>query len=261
MKLIPRITLFVLLAAFSRLGLALDLTSGAGSLPQQSGAESDKDWSGMLGAVALSAPEYISSDDTETTGAPVIIVDYKDTAYFRVNRGGVWFWKPDDNFRMGALVKLRDAAWDDDDDSIEDLDLPSSFDEPDMQAEPGLNLLYRTGKIETELQLLAGEDTNVAANLDYRALETETSTIILRLEIEYLGEDTVDYNFYGDGDVSGADSATNTSLALVGMYRFTEDWSLLYGAKTTFLDDEIEDSPIGDEDTYTVGFIGAAWSF
>lgn len=260
MKPAPRILLFAMLSTFSSLGMA-GVTADMDSLPQHGADRSDKDWNGMLGLAVLSSPEYISGDDTETTGAPVIIVDYKDTAYFKINRGGFWFWKPDDNFRMGALVKLRAGAWEDDDDSIEDLNLPSSFDEPDMQAEPGVNLLYRVDKFEAELQLLAGEDTNIAANLDYRAYQTDTSTITLRLEIESLGEDTVNYNWYGDISSLDTDSATNVSLAVIGTYRFNEKWSLLYGAKTTSLDDEIEDSPIGDEDTYTVGFVGATWSF
>jgi outer membrane scaffolding protein for murein synthesis (MipA/OmpV family) len=50
-------------------------------------------------------------------------------------------------------------------------------------------------------------------------------------------------------------------VAVIGTYSLNPSWTLLYGLQTTTLDDEIEDSPIGDEDTYTVGFVGAGWSF
>jgi hypothetical protein len=60
---------------------------------------------------------------------------------------------------------------------------------------------------------------------------------------------------------ANVDSATNTSLALIAMYRLNPKWNLIYGAQTTTLDDAIEASPGGVDDTYTVGFVGAAWSF
>ena len=41
----------------------------------------------------------------------------------------------------------------------------------------------------------------------------------------------------------------------------TPSWKLLYGVKATMLDDEIEDSPIGQDDAYTVVNFGAAYSF
>jgi len=260
MKLINKFALATLLASASTLAFA-GVDSDIGSIPDYGAQDPEKDWSGMLGLAVMSAPEYWGSEDTEGTGLPIIIVDYKDTAYFKVNRGGYWFWKPNDNLRVGALVKLRPGAWEDDDDSIEDLNLPSSFDEPDAQAEPGVNLQYKAGKVTAEIQLLSGEDTNVAANVDFRVMQTKKSIITLRLAVETLGEDTVNYNWYGDTSGADVDSATNTSLALIGIYNLNAEWSLIYGAQTTSLDEEIEDSPVGDDDTYTIGFFGAAWKF
>jgi outer membrane scaffolding protein for murein synthesis (MipA/OmpV family) len=199
--------------------------------------DDDKDWSGMLGLAALNAPEYWGSEDDETNAAPVIIVDYKDTAYFRVNHGGYWFYKPNDSFRVGALIRLRPGAWEDDDDSIEDLGpLPAGFDEPDAQAEPGINLKWHSGM-------------------------ASVSSVIARIGFEILGEDEVNYQWYGDTSGADVDSATNTSLSLIGTTRLNPSWTLFYGAKTTTLDDEIDDSPIVEEDSYTVGFVGAGWNF
>lgn len=260
MNLIARITTGLALTVFSSLAFA-DVVSGAGSVPAQGSQTQKEGWSGMLGLAALSAPEYWGSDETEGTAAPIIIVDYNDTAYFKVNRGGYWFYKPNENLRVGALVKIRAGAWEDDDDSIEDLNLPSGFDEPDAQVEPGVNVLYRSGDFSAEVQLLAGEDTNIAVSFDFRAFKSERSTLTLRFSAEQLGEDTVNYNWYGDSSAADPDSATNTSVAVIGTYSLNPSWTLLYGLQTTTLDDEIEDSPIGDEDSYTVGFVGAGWSF
>ena len=262
MKTINKFAVATLLATTSSLAFAA-VDSDIGSVPDYDTSNPEKDWSGMLGLAVLSAPEYWGSEDSETIGAPVIMVDYKDTAYFKVNRAGYWFWKPEDNFRVGALLKIRPAAWEDDDDSIEDLGpLPAGFDEPDAQGELGVNFLYKQDRFSAEAQLTSGEDVNIAINLDYNVIQSPELVLIARLGIDQLGEDTVLYNWYGDDDDSfDPDSAVNTSLALIGIYNLSKEWSLFFGATTTSLDDEIDDSPIVEEDTYTVGFVGAGWNF
>lgn len=260
MNLYSKILISALAATISTSAVA-GVVSDVGSVPDYTAEQTDKDWSGMVGLVALSAPEYVSGDDTETTAAPIIMVDYKDTAYFKVNRGGFWFWKPNDSFRVGALAKIRPGAWEDDDDEIKDLPLPASFDEPDAQIEPGVNFLYRSGRFSAEAQLTSGEDTNVAINFDYNLMQSPKGLLTVRLGVETLGEDTVNYNWYGDRSAADPDSATNTSLALIGIYNLNPEWKLLYGVQGTSLDDEIKDSPVGNEDSYNIGFVGAAWSF
>ncbi len=261
MKLFSRVTALLTLSTFSSIALA-DVVSDASAVADFDARDESKDWSGMLGLAALSSPEYIGSEDDETTAAPVIIVDYKDTAYFRVNRAGYWFWKPNESFRVGALIKLRPGAWEDDDDSIEDLGaLPAGFDEPDAQAEPGINLAWRGGMASAELQLTSGEDTNVAGSFDYRFNLSDRSSLTLRASFEMLGEDEVNYQWYGDISGADVDSATNVSLALIGTTRLNPSWTLFYGAQTTSLDDEIDDSIIVEEDSYTVAFVGAGWNF
>jgi outer membrane scaffolding protein for murein synthesis (MipA/OmpV family) len=262
MKPINKIAVATLLASTSTFAFA-GVDSDIGSVPDLDAANAEKDWSGMLGLAVLSAPEYWGSEDTEGTGVPVIIVDYKDTAYFKVNRAGYWFWKPNDNFRVGALLKIRPAAWEDDDDSIEDLGpIPAGFDEPDAQGEAGVNFLYKKDRFSAEAQLTSGEDVNLALNLDYKVIQSAEFVLTARLGIEQLGEDTVLYNWYGDDDDSfDPDSASNTTLGLIGIYTLSKEWKLFFGATSTTLDDEIEDSPIGDDDTYTTGFIVAGWTF
>ncbi len=262
MNLIKKIAAVSMLSACSSMAMA-DVVSDATSVADFDARDESKDWSGMLGLAALRAPEYWGSEDDETTGAPVIIVDYKDTAYFRVNRGGFWFWKPSDTFRVGALIKLRPGAWEDDDDSIEDLGpLPDGFDEPDAQVEPGINALWQSGPVSAELQITSGEDTNVAGSFDYRFTMSKQTAITLRLGFEVLGEDEVIYQWYGDdSSIADVDESTNTSLALIGTTRINPSWTVFYGAQTTELDSDIEDSIIVEEDTYTVAFIGAGWNF
>ena len=237
------------------------VVSDVGSAADVDVEQNDKDWSGLIGGAILSAPEYWGSEDTEASGVPLIIVDWKDTAYFKVNRGGYWFVKTDKGFRVGALLKIRPGAWEEDDDSIEDLGLASSFEEPDAQIEPGVNVQYKVGMLTIEGQLTSGEDVNGALNLDYALIKSKEMVLTARLGIEHLGEDTVRYNWFGDISSADVDAATNTTVGLIGLYSLSPEWKLTFGVLSTSLADEVKDSTIVEEDSYTVSFVGALWAF
>jgi outer membrane scaffolding protein for murein synthesis (MipA/OmpV family) len=252
----------LVLASTSSLAFAGGALSGVESVPTADSAKEKKDWSGMIGAAVLAKPEYWGSDDMEAAGAPIIVVDYKDTAYFKINTGGWWLWKPDANFRMGVIAQIRPKAWDKSDDSIDDRKpLPSGFDEPDTKLEPGINARYKMDKFTAEARITSGEDINGALDLRYNLMQTKQIVVVAKLAVEYLGEDEVNYQWYGGKSSLSNDSATNFSAGLFAIQTLSEDWKLLYGVNATALDDEIQDSPIGDSSTYALAFFGAAYSF
>ena len=222
----------------------------------------DKDWSGMVGATALYKPQYIGDDDEQWTGAPVVVVDYKDTFYFNIDRGGWWFWKPNESWRVGAILQIRQQAWDSDDGHLRDVrPLPAGFDDPDTGVEPGVNARYRLDRFTADLQVTSGEDTNMKLDLKYNLMQTEQFVVIANVGVEYLGEDEVNYQWYGDKGSLDNDSATNLYLGVSAIQTLNPNWKLLYGIKTTSLDDEIEDSPVGQDDAYTVVSFGGAYAF
>lgn len=225
-------------------------------------ASDDKDWSGMVGATALYKPQYIGDDDEQFTGAPVIIVDYKDTAYFNIDKAGWWFWKPNETWRVGAVLQIRTKAWDKDDGHLRDVrPLPSDFEDPDVGVEPGVNARFKMDRFTVEAQVTAGEDTNALFEGKYNLMQTDQFVVTAKLGVEFLGEDQVNYSWYGDKGSLDNDSATNVSLGINAVQTLNPSWKLLYGVKATSLDDEIEDSPIGQDDMYTVVSFGGAYSF
>jgi outer membrane scaffolding protein for murein synthesis (MipA/OmpV family) len=225
-------------------------------------ASDDKDWSGMVGVTAMYKPQYIGDDDEQMTGAPVIIVDYKDTAYFNIDRAGWWFWKPNESWRVGAVLQIRPQAWDSDDGHLNDVKpLPNNFDDPDTGVEPGVNVRYKMDRFTAEAQVTAGEDTNALIEGKYNLMETDQFVVTAKLGVEFLGEDQVNYSWYGDKGSLDNDSATNAYIGISAVQTLFPSWKLLYGVKITALDDEIDDSPIGQDDTYTVVNFGAAYSF
>ena len=72
MRLFPKIMILALVATASTSTLA-GVASDVGAIPAHDTVKTEKDWSGMLGFALLSAPEYISSGDTESSGAPTLV--------------------------------------------------------------------------------------------------------------------------------------------------------------------------------------------
>jgi outer membrane scaffolding protein for murein synthesis (MipA/OmpV family) len=261
-KALARVLSAAVLGSMSSLAFAAGGLSGLESVASPDAEKGEKDWTGMVGAAILAKPEYWGSDDTEGSGAPIIIVDYKDTFYFKIKTGGWWFWKADENFRMGAIAQIRPKAWDEDDDSIDDQKpLPAGFDEPDTKVEPGVNAQYKIDRFTAEARITSGEDTNAALDFRYNIMQSKQFVVVAKLGVEYLGEDEVNYQWYGGKSSLNNDSATNLSLGVYAIQSLNQDWKLLYGVTSTALDNEIEDSPIGESGNYTVAFFGGAYAF
>ena len=245
--------------------LAVALLSGASSLAYSTSglaASDGGDWSGMAGVALLSKPQYVGDDDEQGTAAPIIIVDYKDTAYFNIDKAGWWFWKPNEAWRVGAVLQIRGQAWDKDDGHLKDVKpLPNNFDDPDTKVEPGVNVRFKMDRFTAEAQMTAGEDVNGGAEVKYNLMQTDQFVVSASLGVEFLSEDEVSYQWYGDKGSLDNDSATNVTIGLSAVQTLNPSWKLLYGVKATSLDDEIEDSPIGQDDTYTVVSFGAAYAF
>ena len=247
MRIFARILTVAILASLSNLAVA---------------ASDDKTWSGILGVAAASKPQYVGDDENQGTFIPLIIVDYKDTAYFNINRAGWWFWKPNEAWRVGAVAQIRTQAWDKDDGHINDVKpLPSGFDDPDTKLEPGINVRYKMDRFTGEAQVTAGEDVNALVELKYNLMQTAQFVVTAALGIEFLSEDEVNYQWYGDKGSLDNDSATNVSVGVTAVQTLNPSWKLLYGMKFTSLDDEIDDSPVGQDDTYALAYFGAGYSF
>jgi outer membrane scaffolding protein for murein synthesis (MipA/OmpV family) len=262
MRTLTKILTAMLLGGMSSLALAAGGISGVGSVDAEHAGDSEKDWTGMIGLAALYKPQYIGDDDEQGSAAPIIIVDYKDTAYFKINRAGWWFWKPNETWRVGAVAQIRTKAWDSDDGHLRDVKpLPSGFSDPDTEVEPGINARFKMDRFTAEAQVTVGEDTNMQVDFKYNLMQTAQFVVTAKLGLEYLGEDEVKYQWYGDKGSLNNDSATNVTVGLFAIQTLNPSWKLLYGVNYTALDDEIEDSPVGQDDQYMVAFFGGAYSF
>ena len=252
------------------LASSASLAGGLGDIAEtpHSDLPSDKDLSGYLGVGGLSRPEYIGGDDHEGTVVPLIYVDYRDIAYFKLNHLGVWFWKQgQEGFRIGAVAQPR-RGW-----RRSDGDRLGGMDTRGDSIEAGVNLAWRQGPFEIEgayLTDVSDESDGDSAFIKFRYALLEGTKWRLggQLGFEYLDDDVTDYYFGVPASEAtpsrpaySPDEEWNTSVGLVASYFFNPSWMAIAGGTYTVLGDEIEDSPIVESDDYYTLFGGVAWRF
>lgn len=218
---------------------------------------------GQVGLAVASMPEYMGGDDAETTGVPLINVSYNDTFYFKYNRLGAWAYKADNGFRVGGVI-MQHKGWE-----SGDGDLLDEYKDRDPSTMAGINAAYKTGMFSSEFGYVSdisdeSEGAKFYAQASYTMLATPKYSLTVAAKVEALDEDLVKYYYSGNeanGDRYYADSTTNVTLALIGTYNISEKWKVIAAVSATSLGDEIEDSPLVEDDAYNMALLGATYSF
>lgn len=247
------------------------LASGLGDIsdvPESRAEKGDKDLSGFLGAGAVWKPEYVGGDTTETKAVPLINVDFRDIVYFKLNHLGVWFWKQgQEGFRIGAMAKPR-RGW-----RRNDGNRLSGMDTRGDSVEAGLNAAWRQGRFAIEGGYLTdvtdeSDGDSAFIKLNYALVQSSQWRLAGQLAFEYLDDDVT--GFYFGVPASEAtpsrpeyspDEEWNTFVRMIATYTFNKSWLAMVGAAYTMMGDEIEDSPIVEEENYANLFGGVAWRF
>ena len=158
-------------------------------------------------------------------------------------------------------------------------DLDSGYDDiddRDYQFEGGLKLSYDTDWYDTKIGgfLAFGEEGELGGiNVLKRFSITDSFSITPKLYLNYLSEDYTDYYFgvsneesvrVGNSRITNSyspDSAGAFGLNVASEYTITEYWSMVGFVGVEKLTEEIEDSPIVEEDLlYKVG-VGVKYTF
>ncbi len=219
-------------------------------------ASTESGWNASVGLGVVNAPTFAGVDDTESTAVPLINVSYNDTFYFEYNKLGAWLWKPDNTgFRIGVVVQPR-KGYDKGDGPLNR--------EIDDTALAGVRMRWQSGKFGIDASLLGSSEEDsggeVHITAKYTFLASTKGSLTAMVKLESMSEDAVDYFYYASTD-SGADSATNASIGVIGTYNLTPKWMLIGGVLATSYDDSITDAPGVTEDTGTTALIGATYKF
>lgn len=264
-----KIFIFLMLTIFATIANAANPISNISDMPDvDDSPKKEKGWSGLVGLAGASIPEYSGAKDTEGGGIPLIVVDYNDQFYFKVNRLGVWFLKLEDSkFRIGAVIKPRKGYESGDSDALDGMA------DRDSSTEAGLNFEWKFGKSKLSGMFLTDvsdetEGDSASLTYDYNFIANKELVLMGRLGIENISEEIVSY-YYGVSPAEATasrsayigDSESITSIGLVAMYVMDPEWLLIGGAVVQQFGDEIKNSPIVEEDSNTTVFVGAAYKF
>jgi len=223
---------------------------------------------GILGPALFSTHKIIGDGHTVIGLFPLILMRYKDIAYWNIGGGGVWLLGTDDrSLRLGAGIRTR-GGWQPGD----DMELAG------MERRKGSIDGYLNGVWKTPLATLGAHyyhdighvsDSN-AASLRLSHIFRINDDLRLTPSIGATWQDSkrVDY-YYGvrPGEVlpsrpayTGRDTI-NANAGLAGSYLLPHSWSLLGGVITTRYGNGIVDSPIVTRRYSTLFYFGAGWLF
>jgi outer membrane protein len=223
---------------------------------------------GILGAGLFSGQRIIGDDGARTFPLPLILLAYKDIAYWSIGGGGVWLLQTGDHaLRFGAGVRLQ-GGWNPDDDP----ELAG------MQRRKGsidgyLNAVWRTPFVSIGAHYY--HDIGDASRSDAASLRLSRSfrinddfRIMPSFGATWQDSDRVDY-YYGVRPEEALPSrpaytgraAINLNAGLAGTFSLPHSCSLLGGVFTTRFGDGIVDSPIVTRRYSTLVYFGAGWRF
>jgi outer membrane scaffolding protein for murein synthesis (MipA/OmpV family) len=248
---------------------AEDLTEDfiiAGAPERESPAQSN--FHGMLGA-GLFNYEKISGDDGRRTALlPIVIVTYKDIAYWTLGGGGVWLLQTDDHrLRFGLGIRLH-RGWKADDDAR-----LAGIKDRDGSIDGYANVLWKTSVLNVGAAYY--HDIGHVSNGDSAGVRFSHNFWFDRkfrltpsLGAGWQNAKLVNYYYGVSADESSAalpvyvgKETVNVSAGLSGLYRLNSDWSLLGGLYAIKLGSGIADSPLVTRDVSTLAFLGVGWVF
>jgi outer membrane protein len=223
---------------------------------------------GILGAALFGTHKIIGDGNTVIGLFPLILMRYKDVAYWNIGGGGVWLLGTEDrSLRFGAGIRAR-GGWQPGDDA----ELIG------MERRKGSLDGYLNGVWRTPLATLGAHyyhDIGHVSGSDAASLRLSHNFRIddgLRLtpSIGATWQDSkrVDY-YYGVRPLEAlplrpaymGHNAINVNAGLAGSYLLPHSWSLLGGVITTRFGSGIVDSPIVTRRYSTLVYFGAGWRF
>lgn len=261
------VLLFVCFTAYA--DTASDLTEdyiAAGVPGREQAAPSG--FHGVVGTGLFNFKKVAGDSDRKTVPLPLVLMIYKDWAYWSLGGGGVWLLQSDDHsMKFGVGVKAH-AGWKPD----EDPEL-AGMAERRTSLDGYINALWKTSVVNITasyyhdiLNISNGEAATLRLSRNFWI--DPKFKLTPSVGVEWQSAKLVDYS-YGVQPAEAAANrpaytgrdTVNVSAGLGGAYRINRSWSLLGGLYTTRFGSGIEDSPIVKDRVSTLVYFGAGWIF
>lgn len=223
---------------------------------------------GLLGVGLFGYQKIAGSSGTDIVPLPVVLMTYRDWAYWSLAGGGVWLLQNGErSLKFGAGVKTH-PGWK----AENDPDL-SGISERRTSIDGYVNALWKTpivnigaGLYHDILRISRG--TSATMRLSRNFFVTDALRLTPSAGIEWQSARLVNY-YYGvsPGETSSSRTAyegrdtINISTGLGGIFRLTDRWCLLGGAYAMYLGKGITESPIVEHSIAMLVYFGASWLF
>ena len=259
-------TVFRLLGAVTLLGLITPFAIADEILPP-----TDKDQPLVLGlGVIYRDKVYDGYDDGEKAQAIPLIMWENERFFFRGATGG-WKLVDEGPWEVAVIVEGRGDGYDSD-----DADILANMDDRDQGLDAGVQVNYQ---MENGFGLKGTWVADITSKSEGYELRAEGYYITRRgnwlfrpsAAVVLQSDDLVDY-YYGvqldevDTDLGRTFYQADDEIlfrvqAAAGWNPGGSNWQIIFGVRADFLGDEIDDSPIVDDDVFLMGFLAAGYKF
>jgi outer membrane protein len=240
----------------------------AGVPAQERQALRPSDFHGILGAALFSGQRILGDDGRRISLFPLLLMRYKDIAYWSLGGGGVWLVQAEDHsLRFGAGVRIHSGWRQGDDPALAGMESRRG------SLDGYLNALWRTSPVTIGVHyyhdvLYANRGDAASLRFSKNYEPTEDLRLTPSIGAEWRNSERVNY-YYGvrpeevlpSRPAYDGAAAVNTNAGLAGSYRLSDSWSLLGGVFTTRYGSGIVDSPIVTRRYSTLVYAGVGWMF
>ena len=225
------------------------------------------DWKGYASVGPIAYPKYTSGKGTETILAPLISVEYKETAYLDIVRAGVRLWSSGDRkmalglaaeprfgFKAGGGPRLTGMAA-----RRDSIELGPAFEWETPVA--SINLAY-FGDVTN-----SSKGASLRGTIYRQLVDSPRWDFGLNAGFDHINARVANYYFgVGPGEVTVAralyqpGATTHWSLGGSGAYKFGGSYVLMFGLQATRLGSAATASPIAETRGAVLGYVGLGWS-
>jgi outer membrane protein len=223
---------------------------------------------GILGAGLFTGQRIIGDDGRRTSLFPLILMRYKDIAYWSIGGGGVWLLRSDDrSLRFGAGVRIQGGWAPGDDPELAGMQKRKSSIDGYLNGvwrtplvTVGVRYYHDIGNVSRSNAVNLRLSHNFKLNDDFRITPSFGATWDDAKRVDYYYGVRPEEALPDRPAYSGRDT-TNLNAGLAGAFLLPRSWSLLGGVFTTRYGDGIVDSPIVTRRYATMVYFGAGWKF
>jgi len=223
---------------------------------------------GIVGAGLFNYKKVVGDEGRRNIVLPIVLMTYKDRAYWSLGGGGVWLLQSEDRLlKFGVGVKAR-LGWRPDDDA-----LLEGMSARRTSLDGSVNAMWKASLATVSMHYYTdignvSHGKAATMRLSHNLWANARLRLTPSVGVEWQNARLVDY-YYGvrpdeataTRPVYAGHDTLNFNAGLAGAYWLGREWSLLGGVYATHYGDGIGDSPIVQHRGSGLAYFGAGWRF